>query len=101
MSANATPAQLRNLSDFGRSLGLAFQVIDDILDVTQTTEKLGKSAGKDIAAEKATFPAVVGLEKSRKIAQKLTKEAREALRPFGKRAEVLLGMADYLLERDY
>jgi geranylgeranyl diphosphate synthase type II len=101
MSANATPAQLRNLSDFGRSLGLAFQVIDDILDVTQTTEKLGKSAGKDIAAEKATFPAVVGLEKSRKIAQKLTKEAREALRPFGKRAELLLGMADYLLERDY
>ncbi|HEX6564450.1 MAG TPA: farnesyl diphosphate synthase [Chthoniobacterales bacterium] len=101
MSANATPAQLRNLSDFGRSLGLAFQVIDDILDVTQTTEKLGKSAGKDIAAEKATFPAVVGLEKSRKIAQKFTKEAREALRPFGKRAEVLLGMADYLLERDY
>ena len=100
-SANATPAQLRNLSDFGRSLGLAFQVIDDILDVTQTTEKLGKSAGKDIAAEKATFPAVVGLEKSRKIAQKLTKEAREALRPFGKRAELLLGMADYLLERDY
>jgi geranylgeranyl diphosphate synthase type II len=101
MSANATPAQLRNLSDIGRSLGLAFQVIDDILDVTQTTEKLGKSAGKDIAAEKATFPAVVGLEKSRKIAQKLTREAREALRPFGKRAEVLLGMADYLLERDY
>jgi geranylgeranyl diphosphate synthase, type II len=101
MSANATPAQLRNLSDFGHSLGLAFQVIDDILDVTQTTEKLGKSAGKDIASEKATFPAVVGLEKSRKIAQKLTKEAREALLPFGKRAEALLGMADYLLERDY
>jgi geranylgeranyl diphosphate synthase, type II len=101
MSANATPAQLRNLSAFGRSLGLAFQVIDDILDVTQTTEKLGKSAGKDVAAEKATFPAVVGLERSRRIAQKLTKEAREALRPFGKRAEVLLGMADYLLERDY
>jgi geranylgeranyl diphosphate synthase type II len=101
MSANATPAQLRNLSDFGRSLGLAFQVIDDILDVTQTTEKLGKSAGKDVAAEKATFPAVVGLERSRRIAQKLTKEARDALRPFGKRAEILHGMADYLLERDY
>src|ERR1700751_4253351 len=101
MSANATPAQLRNLSDFGRSLGLAFQVIDDILDVTQTSEKLGKSAGKDLTAEKATFPAVVGLDRSRKVAKRLTKEAREALRPFGKRAEVLLGMADYLLERDY
>ena len=53
------------MSDFGRALGLAFQVIDDILDVTQTSEKLGKSAGKDVAAQKATYPAVIGLEKSR------------------------------------
>ena len=101
MSANATPAQLRNLSEFGRALGLAFQVIDDILDVTQTSEKLGKSAGKDAAAEKATFPAVVGLERSRRIAHRLTKEARDALKPFGKRAEVLRGLADYLLQREY
>ena len=65
MSANATPTQLRAISDFGYALGLAFQVIDDILDVTQTSEKLGKSAGKDAAAQKATYPAVLGLEKSR------------------------------------
>ncbi|MGH8163430.1 MAG: polyprenyl synthetase family protein, partial [Rhodanobacteraceae bacterium] len=65
MSANATPTQLSAMSDFGRALGLAFQVIDDILDVTQTSEKLGKSAGKDAAAQKATYPAVIGLEKSR------------------------------------
>ena len=58
MSANATPKQLAGLTDFGESLGLAFQVIDDILDVTQTTEKLGKSAGKDVAAQKATYPAL-------------------------------------------
>ena len=65
MSANATPTQLSAISDFGRALGLAFQVIDDILDVTQTSEKLGKSAGKDAAAHKATYPSVLGLEKSR------------------------------------
>ena len=53
------------MTDFGESLGLAFQVIDDILDVTQTSEKLGKSAGKDVAAKKATYPAVIGLDKSR------------------------------------
>jgi len=81
MSANATAGQLQRLSDFGRALGLAFQVIDDILDVTQTSEKLGKSAGKDVTAEKATFPAVVGLDRSRKVARTLTEEAREALLP--------------------
>ena len=62
MSANATRRQLSAITDFGSSLGLAFQVIDDILDVTQTTEKLGKSAGKDVTAKKATYPAVIGLE---------------------------------------
>src|SRR6202044_2410432 len=63
MSANATPKQLKKLTEFGQSLGLAFQVIDDILDVTQTTEKLGKRAGKDVKAQKATYPALLGLEK--------------------------------------
>ncbi len=60
MSANCTPAQLAALTDFGYHVGLAFQVIDDILDVTQTSEQLGKTAGKDIAAQKATYPAIVG-----------------------------------------
>jgi geranylgeranyl diphosphate synthase type II len=101
MSANATAAQLRWLSDFGHALGLAFQVIDDILDVTQTSEKLGKSAGKDLTAEKATFPAVVGLDRSRTVAKKLTEEARKALRPLGKKAETLHALADHLLRRDY
>src|ERR1700716_1874499 len=65
MSANANSKQLAAITKFGRALGLAFQVIDDILDVTQTSEKLGKSAGKDIAAQKATYPAIIGLDKSR------------------------------------
>lgn len=101
MSANATPAKLEALSAYGRSLGLAFQVIDDILDVTQTSEKLGKSAGKDEAVAKSTYPALFGLEKSRKEAAKLTRLAHAALEPLGKKAEMLHQIADYLLDRDY
>ena len=101
MSANALPKQLNAMTKFGRALGLAFQVIDDILDVTQTSEKLGKSAGKDIAARKATYPAVIGLEKSRSEAKRLTRKAHSALSIFGTRAEALHALANYLLERDY
>src|SRR6184192_1820226 len=68
MSANCSPVELKALTDFGYHVGLAFQVIDDILDITQTSEKLGKTAGKDTQAQKATYPAIVGLEKSRDIA---------------------------------
>ena len=101
MSANATEAKLQALTDFGQALGLAFQVIDDILDVTQTSEKLGKSAGKDVAAQKATYPAVFGLKRSRAEAQRLTQAARDAVKPFGKDSTQLLTLADYLLNRDY
>ena len=101
MSANATPAQLRAITDFGQSLGLAFQVIDDILDVTQTSEKLGKSAGKDVAAQKATYPAVIGLDASRREAQRLTRKGHDALKPFGRRADRLREIADHLLVREY
>ncbi len=101
MSANATSGKMDALTEFGRNLGLAFQVIDDILDVTQTSEKLGKSAGKDVAAQKATYPAVIGLEASRREARRLTAAARGALKPFGKRGATLLAMADHLLARDF
>ena len=101
MSANATPARLAALTAFGQALGLAFQVIDDILDVTQTTEKLGKTAGKDVAATKATYPAIFGLERSRRKAHRLTTAAHTALAPFGKNAATLRALADYLLARDY
>ena len=83
MTANATPAKLDALTNFGHALGLAFQVIDDILDVTQSTEKLGKTAGKDQAVEKSTYPAILGLDASRKEAARLTKAAMDALKPFG------------------
>jgi geranylgeranyl diphosphate synthase type II len=101
MSANATAKELAAITKFGRALGLAFQVIDDILDVTQTSEKLGKSAGKDIAAQKATYPAIIGLEKSRAEAKRLTKQAHDALTIFGKKGDTLHELANYLLEREY
>lgn len=101
MSANADGKKLRALTIVGRSLGLAFQVIDDILDVTQTSEKLGKSAGKDVAARKATYPAVIGIDASRAEARRLTKNAQSALKPFDRKAEPLRQLANYLLAREY
>jgi len=101
MSANCTPAQLKALTDFGYHVGLAFQVIDDILDVTQTSEMLGKTAGKDIKAQKSTYPALVGLAKSRKIATELTGKAFAALKIFKGRAVALEALAEFLLNRKY
>ncbi|MGO8700240.1 MAG: polyprenyl synthetase family protein [Limisphaerales bacterium] len=100
MSANCTAAQLGALSDFGYHVGLAFQIIDDILDVTQSSEQLGKTAGKDVAAEKATYPSIVGLEKSRQIAGQLTERAFHALGKFKGKAPALGALAEYLLKRD-
>jgi geranylgeranyl diphosphate synthase, type II len=99
MSANCSKSHLAALTNFGYHVGLAFQVIDDILDVTQTTEQLGKTAGKDVASQKATYPSIVGLEKSREIAARLTKKAFAALKPFRGKATALEALADYLLRR--
>ena len=101
MTANASPAKLEALTKFGHALGLAFQVIDDILDVTQSTEVLGKTAGKDEAVEKSTYPSILGLGASRKEAVRLTKAAMEALEPFGKKGTRLREIAEYLLKREY
>jgi geranylgeranyl diphosphate synthase type II len=101
MTANASPAKLEALTDFGRALGLAFQVIDDILDVTQSTAVLGKTAGKDQAVEKSTYPAILGLAASRKEAAKLTQSALQALKPLGAKASRLQEMAEHLLQREY
>src|SRR5216117_1104461 len=102
MSANADARKLSAITRFGQRLGLAFQIIDDILDVTQTSELLGKSAGKDVVARKATYPAVIGLEKSRDEARRLTRQAHNALSVFSSSdAEPLHALANYLLEREY
>ena len=88
------------MTTFGSRVGLAFQIIDDILDVTQTSEQLGKTAGKDTASQKATYPSKLGLERSRALARRLTEQAYESLRPFGKNGIPLQGLANFLLDRN-
>ena len=97
--AGATQSEVRQLRAFGQSIGLAFQIVDDVLDVTQTSEQLGKTAGKDTAAQKATYPALFGIEESLKKADALVCKAFEELRSFGDRAEILKELARYLVER--
>lgn len=99
IAANASEKQWNALSTFGQNLGLAFQVIDDILDVTQTSEKLGKSAGKDLKSEKSTYPAVLGLKRAQKEAQRLTDAALQSLKPLSKSAGNLPAIAAFLLDR--
>jgi len=99
MSADATSSKCDAIARFGEKLGLAFQVVDDILDVTQTTEQLGKSAGKDTRDAKSTYPAALGLDGARAEAMKLTTAAMHELVPFGKRAIRLREIAHYLLSR--
>ncbi len=97
--AGATAQQAARLDTFGRKAGLAFQIIDDVLDVTQDSEQLGKTAGKDLASDKATWPAVFGLEQSRKDADRLIHEAFTAIESFGPNADGLKAVARYLVER--
>ncbi len=97
--AGATAAEAAALDTFGRKAGLAFQIVDDVLDMTVDSEHLGKTAGKDQATEKATWPAVYGIEQSERDAAALIDEAFAALAPFGSRAEGLKSVARYLVER--
>lgn len=97
--AGADESQVSRLRSFGQSIGLAFQIVDDVLDVTQTSEQLGKTAGKDTAAEKATYPALFGIDESVKKADQLVKDAFGSLESFGDRAEILKALARFLVER--
>jgi geranylgeranyl diphosphate synthase type II len=97
--AGATPDDVARLDRFGRKAGLAFQIVDDILDMTVDSEQLGKTAGKDQATEKATWPAVYGIDQSRRDAAQLIDEAFAALEPYGSRADGLKAVARYLVER--
>ncbi|QTN33931.1 polyprenyl synthetase family protein [Akkermansiaceae bacterium] len=101
MAAGGGQRELAALTTFGHALGLAFQIIDDILDVTQTTENLGKTAGKDEAVQKSTYPAVIGLEASREEAGRLTAEALGALAVFGDEAARLRQIAGRMLVREF
>jgi len=95
----ATDEDAKRLDVFGRKAGLAFQIVDDVLDMTVDSAQLGKTAGKDLATEKATWPAVFGIEQSRRDAAALIEEAFAALEPYGNRADGLKSVAMYLVER--
>jgi geranylgeranyl diphosphate synthase type II len=97
--AGASEPRLASIRQFGRLAGLAFQIADDILDVTQTSEQLGKTAGKDVSAEKATWPALYGLEASERKAQELVTLACAELNGFGERARTLQELAHFLVDR--
>ncbi len=99
MYAGATAEQIQSLREFGMNIGLAFQIVDDVLDVTQTSEQLGKTAGKDTATEKATYPSLFGVEASLKQADELTAKASAALDSFGESAAVMREIAQFLVER--
>ncbi|MGA2881271.1 MAG: polyprenyl synthetase family protein [Bryobacteraceae bacterium] len=97
--AGADQEQLRALSCYGEHVGLAFQIVDDVLDVDQSSAALGKTAGKDAQQHKITFPAVYGLERSREMAEEERLAAHLALRPFDERAERLRELADFIVRR--
>ena len=97
--AGGSHAEIQRLRDFGRSVGLAFQIVDDVLDVTQSSEQLGKTAGKDTASEKATYPALFGLEESLNRADGLVVSGCNSLDSFGQRAETLKDLAHFLVQR--
>ncbi|MEH2034810.1 MULTISPECIES: geranylgeranyl diphosphate synthase CrtE [unclassified Nostoc] len=98
--ANASPEDVQRLTRYAQNIGLAFQIIDDILDITSTQEQLGKTAGKDQKAQKVTYPSLWGLEESRSIAQELVKEACVELEPFGDRAKPLQAIAHFITSRN-
>jgi geranylgeranyl diphosphate synthase type II len=99
--AGASTEDLQKLSKYAENIGLAFQIVDDILDITATPEELGKTAGKDCRAQKATFPSVLGLEVSKQEAERLIEEAIDELRPYGERAEPLRAIARFITARKH
>ena len=97
--AGGSPDTVARLRTFGEKAGLAFQIVDDVLDVTQDSAQLGKTAGKDTASDKATWPAVFGIDQSRHDARQLIEDAFAALAPFGDAAEHLKALAEFLTTR--
>lgn len=95
----ANEEDVRRVTDFAVKVGLAFQIADDVLDVTQSTEVLGKTAGKDVASNKATYPRILGLDASKRQAESLISQAKAALKPYGDRANTLFALADFIIYR--
>lgn len=100
LAGGAIEKQLASLTRYADAIGLMFQIVDDLLDVTQTTEQLGKTAGKDVAQAKLTYPAVHGIDASRREVDRLRADAHSALAEFGPAAGYLARLCDYLAVRD-
>ncbi len=96
----AEDALLSALRTYAKGIGLAFQIVDDILDVTASSEVLGKTAGKDLVADKTTYPKLLGLDESRKRAKELIQQSKDVIQPWKKKASPLIALADYIISRD-
>ncbi len=101
IAASASEVQQKALKHYGLAMGLAFQVVDDVLDVTADSSKLGKTAGKDAAANKPTYVTLMGLEQAQTFAKTLHQEAVEAIAPLGESGQYLIGLADFIVFRDH
>jgi geranylgeranyl diphosphate synthase type II len=99
--AGVSDADRQPLSRYAQDIGLAFQIVDDVLDITATSAELGKSAGKDLQAQKATYPSFWGIEESKRQANQLVANAKAQLAPYGDRAQPLLAIADYITARTH
>jgi geranylgeranyl diphosphate synthase type II len=99
LMAGATDAEIETLRRYGACIGLAFQIADDILDVTSTAEALGKTPGKDVAAGKATYPALYGLDASRRKADEMVSEAIALIEPLGRQTQILIALAKFIVSR--
>ena len=99
IGGGAGDGELAAMTEYGHAVGLAFQIVDDLLDVTGTTEQLGKTAGSDAARGKATYPAFFGVEKTRELAREAVDRAVQALSGFDHRADPLRALAEYIYSR--
>lgn len=99
--AGATELELQRLARYAQNIGLAFQIVDDVLDITATQEELGKTAGKDLQAQKVTYPSIWGIEESKRQANQLVVSAKAELASFGELAHPLMAVADYITARKH
>ena len=98
---NATEEQLENITKYAKNIGLSFQIVDDILDIIGDESKLGKKVGSDIENHKSTYPSLIGLEESKKVAYELIEEAKNSIKLIDSNAKFLNGLADYIIDREY
>lgn len=98
---NATDKQLEDITKYAKNIGLSFQIVDDILDIVGDEAKLGKNVGSDIDNEKSTYPSLIGLEKSKAVANQLIKEAKASINQISKDNAFLNGLAEYIVDREY